>query len=215
LRRHRRLVLTDRFIPFLAAFVGLISLSGAVLVQLSADSRNQNVGTEIAALRTAVDELSKRAEGLAATDAELAAADDDGTVDAMLALQDRMNKLEEAWEKQPITTASAAGGSPLGGVSGPYAPAVGSEAAAIDPSWPTENCIPLGTRFMMSVGDSVDICQTPVVVKVSAITGDNVMVDGAGVINETAFKPIIGSNCTLLVFSADAEGFAEMRVSCN
>jgi hypothetical protein len=215
LRRHRRLVLTDRFIPFLAAFVGLISLGGAVIVQLSADSRNQKYAAEIASLRAAVDALSKRAEGLAETNAELAAADDDGTVDALLALQDRMTKLEAEWESQPMQTASSAAGALNAGASAPYSTAVGAEPAAVDPSWPTENCIPLGNRFMMSTGDSVTICETPVAIKVSAITGDNVMVDGSGVINETASKPIVGSNCQLMVYSADAEGFAEMRVSCN
>jgi hypothetical protein len=131
----------------------------------------------------------------------------------LLALQERMDKLEEDWKAQPVATAMAAAGAAE--ESAAYATAVGAEPAEVDPSWPTENCIPLGTRFMMSTGDSVTICRTPVVVKIAAITGDNVMVEGSGVINETASKPIVGSNCQLTVYSADTEGFAEMRVSCN
>ena len=39
MRRHRRMVLIDRVIPFLAAGVGLIALAGAVVVQLNAEAR--------------------------------------------------------------------------------------------------------------------------------------------------------------------------------
>ena len=84
----------------------------------------------------------------------------------------------------------------------------------VDPDWPTENCIPIGTRFMASVGDELPICQSPVVIVVNAVTDDNVLVEGTGLITETAFKTIPGSNCRLTVFSADAAGFTEMRVGC-
>ena len=72
----------------------------------------------------------------------------------------------------------------------------------------------MGTRFMASTGDEMAICQTPVKIRVSAITDDNVLIDGTGVITETAFKPLL-TNCMLTVFSADGAGFAEMRVSCQ
>ena len=206
MRRYRRLVLMDRIIPFLAAFVGLVALAGAVLVQANANARTQWVAEEMARLRGDVDALAARAEALAAADRELQAVGDDGTVEALRALQDRMNTLEAEWAARPVATASAGGA---------FSSSPDGAPAEIDPSWPTDDCIPIGTRFMASTGDELAICQSPVVVKVSAVTGDNVMVDGPGVINETASKPIPGSNCSLTVFSADAEGFAEMRVSCN
>jgi len=211
LRRNRRLVVTDRVIPFLAAFVGLVALGGAVLVQMSAEARTQRIAAEMAELRAAVDALGARADALAqAAPATSAPVSNDGTIEALLALQDRMNRLEEEWESQPPAAAAAV----VAG-SGPFSARAGDAPAVIDPSWPTDNCIPLGTRFMASSGEDIAICQTPVVISVLAITGDNVMVDGPGVINETASKPIPGSNCSLMVFTAEAEGFAEMRVSCN
>lgn len=210
MRRSRRLIVTDRLIPFLAAFVGLVALAGAVLVQLSSNARTERMATEIAELRAAVDRLAQSSEAAALAVVPPLPADD-GTAEALLALQDRMNRLEEAWENQPVAAATPV----VAGDSAPYSAAAGGAPAAIDPSWPTDNCIPLGTRFMASAGDELAICQSPVVVKVSAITADNVMVDGPGVINETGSKPIPGSNCSLMVFSAEAEGFAEMRVSCN
>ena len=210
MRRYRRMVLMDRAIPFLAAVVGLLALAGAVLVQTRVDNR-ADVATELVALRQSIDALQQRATELAETDAALAEADNDGTIDALLALQDRMQKLETAWEEQAAAPATAT----ASGEGGAYAPAIGNAPEAIDPSWPTTDCIPLGTRFMASTGDSIAICKTPVVVKVSAITADNVLTENAGVINETASQSIPGSNCSLMVFNAEAEGFAEMRVSCQ
>lgn len=204
MRSNRRLVLTDRLIPFLAAGVGLVALAGAVLVQLNVDARTQYVAAQMAELRTSIDQLTQQTQTLSAPV-------DDGTIDAMLALQDRMNRLEAAWDERQIATAEA----PAASTGGNVFSATAGGPTAIDPSWPTTDCIPMGTRFMASTGDEMAICQTPVKIKVSAITADNVMIDGTGVITETAFKPLLGTNCTLTVFSADVEGFAEMRVSCQ
>jgi hypothetical protein len=202
-RRHRRLVLMERFIPFLAAFVGLLALAGAIVVQSSADARSRAVLEEIASVRGEIEALrQQQATPAGPSDADIAEAN--GTVEALLALQDRMNTLETEWANRPEPTVAASAADS----SAPF-------AGEIDPSWPTEDCIPLGTRFMASVGDEMKICQSPVVIKVSAITGDSVLTENAGVVNETASAIITGSNCRLQVFTAEAEGFAEMRVSCN
>jgi hypothetical protein len=220
-QRHRRLVLTDRLIPFLAAFVGLIALGGAVMVQVNADARTQRMAEEMAELRQSIDELGERqAQSATATPAQVidqrtldAASETAEALQALEELQARLAKLEEEVASAP---AVAAAGPQLPGTpaSGSFAVRSDDATGAIDPSWPTENCIPLGTRFMASVGDELAICESPVVIRVRAITGDNVMMDDIGLITETAFKPIPGSNCQLTVFTADAEGFAEMRVSC-
>jgi hypothetical protein len=203
----------NRAIPFLAAVVGLIALAGAVTVQLSADARTRQVTEELVKVQAALDALNQRADQIAAVSSQPAEPVDDGTIDAMLALQDRMNKLEEEWNERPLTTASTT--TPSGSGNGAFSTTIGGPPAEIDPSWPTTDCIPMGTRFMASVGDEMAICKTPVKVHISAITGDNVMIEGTGVITETAFKSIPGSNCQLTVFSADDAGFAEMRVACQ
>jgi hypothetical protein len=196
----------DRVIPFLAALVGLLALAGAVFVQASATTRNQLVREEIAAVRDDIERLAARVAANSGSDATAAA--DSGMIDAMLALQDRMNALEAAWADRPQPDPARDGME-----EGEFASADGS--TAIDAEWPTDDCIPIGTRFMASVGDELAICRSPVVVAVSAVTDDNVLVEDTGLITETAFKTIPGSNCRLTVFSADAAGFAEMRVSCN
>jgi hypothetical protein len=200
MRRYRRLVLIDRLIPFLAAIVGLVALAGAVLVQLNADAKTDAVTAAMADLRGSVDALQKRSD-------DLAAAEDDGTVAGLLALQDRMNKLEGEW-----TTQQAAAPAALA------PPAVGTEAtttAEIDPNLPTTDCIPLGTRFMVTPGESYPICQSTAVVKTGMITADTVTIDGIGPVVETGFGNITGTSCTVMVFSADEAGFAEMRVTCT
>lgn len=200
MRRYRRMVLMDRIVPFLAALVGLIALAGAVVVELNAQQRAEAVSQELARIRLAMDLLSQRAE-------TLASAADDGTADGLLALQDRMNTLEQEWsDRQAAVPTTAAPGL--------VAPATAEARAAIDPNLPTEDCIPLGTRFMAMTGESYKICQSSAVVRVSGITGDSVVVEGAGVVAETGFANLAGTTCTLMVFSADIEGFAEMRVNC-
>ena len=73
----------------------------------------------------------------------------------------------------------------------------------------------LGTSFMVTPNETYPLCQSKQQVKVGMITNDTVDVAGAGTIVETGFGALAGSNCTVMVFSADAAGFAEMRVSCT
>jgi hypothetical protein len=174
-------------------------------VQLNSNARSEAVMAEIVSIRA---ELTALTEQLATIPArEEAAEDDSGVIEAMLALQERMNTLETEWAERPAPAAAAAPGT------AGYSSTDGE--ASVNPDWPTENCIPIGTRFMASVGDELAICESPVVVKLSAVTDDNVMVENTGLITETAFKTIPGSNCQLSVIAADGEGFAELRVSCN
>jgi len=207
MRRYRRLVLIDRVVPFLAAFVGLIALAGAVTAQMSSEARTAAVAAQIAEVKASIDQMSQQTATLPA------GGTDDGTAAGLLALQDRMNKLEAGWQAQKELSAAL-----------PAAPAGASDAAptdqpakaaAIDPNLPTTDCIPLGTRFMVTPNETYPLCQSKQQVKVGMITNDTVDVVGAGTIVETGFGALAGSTCTIMVFSADAAGFAEMRVSCT
>ena len=199
MRRHRRMVLIDRVIPFLAAGVGLIALAGAVLVQLNADARSRALTSQIAELRDMVEQVSVRTESLATSG-------DDGTAAGLLALQDRMVGLEE----QVAAAVASAAATPAAELGQPS-----TAVAEINPNLPTSDCIPLGTRFVALPDESYPLCQSDTVLKVGSITGDSVVVEGAGLIVETGFGKIVGTECTVMVFSADLEGFAEMRVNCS
>lgn len=186
----------DRAIPFLAGLVGLIALAGAVLVQVVGDARHTGLVQEVATLRSELAALAAREVPAAAAPAEEAS--EDTLAATVLALQQQVARLETELAQRP-----------------PVAETTGTvTGAAPDPSLPVEDCIPVGTRFMASVGDQFAICQTTVVVRVSAITDDNVMADDIGLVTETAFRAVPGTNCSLAVLQADGMGFAEMRVSC-
>ncbi|MHB1110375.1 MAG: hypothetical protein ACYCZU_08690 [Devosia sp.] len=208
MRRYRRMVLMDRVVPFLAALVGLIALAGAVIVELNAQQRAERVSQELARIRLTIDQLTQQTETLAGMA-------DDGSAEGLLALQDRINTLEAEWGNRQATAPNGAAPALDGAADASETATAEGAPAAIDPNLPTEDCIPLGTRFMAVTGESYAICQSPAVIRVNGITGDNVVVEGAGVIPETGFANLAGTNCTLMVFSADIEGFAEMRVNCQ
>jgi hypothetical protein len=213
MQRLRRLSLIERTVPYLAALVGLVGLAAAVVAELDATARTRDASVSSGALQAAIDSVGQRADRLAATA-------DDGTVEALLALQTRIAKLETdaraAAAAAPVMAEAPAEAAPIepAGVADLTAPAEPA-AKPIDPKLPTTDCIPLGTRFMATPNESYPICQSKTVVKVGAIGADSVSVQGAGEIVETGFATIVGSKCTVMVFSADLEGFAEMRVTCS
>lgn len=200
MRRYRRLVMIDRVIPFLAALVGLLALAGAMLVQMNADSKTRAVAEALSELRVAVDTL---AAGPVAAAAEPV---DDGSAAALLALQDRIDELETAWTAQQAAAVATTLPAPL---------EVETAAVEIDPNLPTTDCIPLGTRFMVIPNETFPICQSTVELKTGMITDDTVSFEQAGQVVETGFGAIAGSSCTVMVFSADSAGFAEVRVTCT
>jgi hypothetical protein len=198
MRRYRRLVLIDRVIPFLAALVGLVALAGAVVVQVNADAKVRATAGAVAELRAAVEALAGVTPEVNSQPA------DDGTAEALLALQDRMIAMETAWAEQTAALAAT-----------PAVPAEATAAAEIDPSLPTTDCIPLGTRFMVIPNDTFPLCQSRAVLRTGIITDDTVSFQGVGTVVETGFGAIPETSCTVMVFSADSAGFAEVRVTCT
>ncbi|WP_417307714.1 hypothetical protein [Devosia sp.] len=199
MRRNRRLVLIDRIIPFLAAFVGLIALAGAIIVQMNADAGRQAVMVELGRVQAELDTVAEQLESLSIP------AEDDGTAEALLALQTRINALESA---QATAEADAAAAE----TQAVETADVGQQG---DADGPTTDCIPLGTRFMAIPNETYPLCRMTTALRVGAITGDTVDVGGSGTIVENSFGTLAGTKCTIMVFSADAEGFAELRVTCT
>ena len=211
----------DRLIALLAALVGLIALGGALLVHNSATAVTQRQATEIAQLKASLSLLTQDRDSApkAAPSAPASAPGDDGTAEALLALQNRIVTLEQTTASQAAeleaarAVLSAAPSTPTTVVADTQ-PASSDAPAALSPDGPTTDCIPLGTRFMAQAGDSFPICKTRVVVDVSAITDGSAIVGGAGAVAAGGFANLPTQGCTIMVFSADTSGFAEMRVSC-
>jgi hypothetical protein len=205
----------DRVLSILALLVGVGAIGVALFVQIDTKRRVDAGAAEIAALHAAVADATESADAAlralspegerAPEPAVMTEPDEQSTAAAILALQLRMAALEEAMEAAP--------------------PAAGAEAASANPenaeapvtgmTGPTDDCIPAGTRFMAQTGDSYPICETPVVINVTSVTADMVQVEGLPTAVEAMAIAIPETPCTLMVFSADVEGFAEMRVACQ
>ena len=216
----------DRLIALLAALVGLIALGGALLVHNSATAVMQRQASEIAELR----ELRKDAVPVAipAPVASVPArpVDDARTAETVATLETRVAALEKLSNTQAIELAAARAAldaradltidpAPVTEVATAEPPPSSATPAAYSEDGPTTDCIPLGTRFMAQSGDSFAICKTEVVVEVSSVTEGTALVTGAGPIAAGGFGNLAVQGCTLMVFTADISGFAEMRVSCT
>ncbi len=211
----------DRLIALLAALVGLVALGGALLVHNSATATMERQASEIAALKQA---LQSGAPPLAQTSAPPPAASDAGTAETIAALEGRIAALEQTTSQQASELAAARAAlearpdqlasGPLTEVAVAEQLASSDRPAAYAEDGPTSDCIPLGTRFMSQPGDSFPICKTSVVIKVSAVSEGSAIVEGAGPVAAGGFANLPVQGCTVMVFTADAAGFAEMRVSC-
>jgi hypothetical protein len=219
----------DRVISLLAALVGLIALGGAILVHTNADVQRREMATEIAQLKTLIALTSGQPQPsiapIVATAPPASAPPDDGVADALLALQDRIATLEQTTRDQSAQLEAArAQISAMPSSAGPVTQVAtatpetaapgGATPAAVVADGPTKDCIPLGTRFMASAGDSFPICKTKVVVKVASVDDGLATINGAGDVAAGSIGQL-AKGCTISVFSADTSGYAEMRVTCQ
>jgi hypothetical protein len=214
----------DRLIALLAALVGLIALGGALLVHNSATAVMQRQAVEIAALRDSM-QSAPAAGGTPVQEASSSTAEPDATTTETVAnLERRLAALEQISSTQAIELAAAravlearsgvAETSPVTDVAATVPPPSSATPAAYAEDGPTDDCIPLGTRFMAQSGDRFAICKTTAVVSVSAVSEGSAIVEGAGPVAAGGFANMATQGCTIMVFTADSAGFAEMRVSC-
>ena len=214
----------DRLIALLAALVGLIALGGALLVHNSATATMQRQATEIAALQDALKSAPASAPPAEQSVPATTVVPDSKTADTVAALERRVASLEQTANTQAIELAAARAAldaraalpaaSPVTEVAATEPPPSSANPAAFSPDGPTTDCIPLGTRFMAQSGDSFPICKTTAVVSVSAVSEGSAIVEGAGAVAAGGFANLGVQGCTIMVFTADVSGFAEMRVSC-
>ncbi len=194
----------DRIISLLAALVGLIALAGAVMVEVHGQSERQALATELAAVRAELAQLGTRPTPTSAPVTQA----DPGYADALLALQSRIVTLEQAAKSGDLTTEVANTAPPPPEASVP----TGAGSTAAD--GPTEDCIPLGTRFMGETGQTYPMCRSTTVITVADVTDGTAIIEGAGPIVAGGFGKLGFDGCTIMVFSA-LSGFAEMRVTCE
>jgi hypothetical protein len=220
--------LMDRLIALLAALVGLIALGGALLVHNSATATMERQAAEIAGLKGALNGVlsASPADQAAPSPASAApVATDTPAAETIAALERRIAALEKTSSTQAIELAAAraaldaraglAPSAPVTEVATVEQPDSSATPAAYSADGPTTDCIPLGTRFMAQSGDSFPICKTSAVVNVTAVSEGSAIVEGAGAVTAGGFAALPVQGCTVMVFTADASGFAELRVSCT
>ena len=215
----------DRLIALLAALVGLIALGGALLVHNSATATMQRQATEIAALKESLKGAAPApAPVQTAASASVSTEPDTKTAETIAALESRIASLEKTSSTQAIELAAAraaldarvdVSSAPATEVAAAEQPDSSATPAAFSADGPTTDCIPLGTRFMAQSGDSFPICKTSAVVNVAGVSEGTAIVEGAGAVAAGGFANLPVQGCTVMVFTADAAGFAEMRVSCT
>lgn len=217
----------DRLIALLAALVGLIALGGALLVHNSATATMQRQATEIAALQDALKSAPAGTSLPVQSTPAPTVVPDARTAETVADLERRIASLEQTTSAQATELAAAratldaqadimsSAPAPAIEVAEAEQPKSSATPAAFSADGPTTDCIPLGTRFMAQSGDSFPICKTSAVVKVSAVSEGSAIVEGAGAVTAGGFANLPVQGCTVMVFTADAAGFAEMRVSCT
>jgi len=213
MHRYRRLLVIDRLIPFLAALVALVAMAGMITVELNSRAARAELSSQLADLKAALE------QGAPTTTSASAEGSSSEITAQISALADRIAGIEGKVMTLE-TTAETASAAPAGlAIPDTVAAAGGddtaaTETAAIDPSLPTTDCIPLGTRFIVTPGETYPLCQSKSVIQVGNITAESVEVQGAGAIVKTGFATLVGTKCTVMVFSADPAGFGELRVTC-
>lgn len=180
------------FVGLLA--VGAIAASAWVYTQTQRDIRQ--VASEIAQIKLSL-ELFGRQNAAAGTGADAEALQD---------LQNRLAILEQSWR-------SAATPPPAATTTLPEIP----DQPANQTAGPMTDCIPTGTRFLVTAGDVYPVCGTQGVVEVISVGASEVTFgDGTAIaLGGSAILP--GTNCTVAVLTANADdlsGYSELRVNC-
>jgi hypothetical protein len=195
--------LGEILVLYLSALLAMLAVGLTLYLEMQRRDRDDLIARELLSLREAVEALEAQpaAPPADAGPQPLDFPTNDGTIDAILALQARINALEQAAQNAQASSLPTP------------SPITTSRTQLLDE--PTTDCIPIETRFVALTGEPYPICRTPEVIKLTNITADSVTTDNGANVVEGGFTRLAFGNCTLLVISADVEGFAEMRVTCS
>lgn len=136
---------------------------------------------------------------------------------ALEALADRIVVLETLATAPPVPPAPVSVAAPVLTDPAILFPADPVPAMAAAPDASPADCMPTGTRFLVSAGDAYPICGTPGLVSVASVGDISVsFVEGSPIlVGGSAIVP--GTTCIVAVLSANADGmtgFGELRVTC-
>lgn len=178
----------DTALSITLGFVGVAALAAAAWVY--ADTRREigRLRTDIAQIRLSL-ELFGRQQGTTPAPAPAAPPD-------LADIIERLDILEQTWRSAPAPVAAP--------------PATAAPAAG------DGDCLPTGTRFLVTSGDVYPVCGVGAEVAVAAVDDGFITLADSTVIARGGTFPLAGTACMLSVVSAGPElgGYAEIRVTC-
>lgn len=187
-KRPRRLP-RGTLLSFVVGLVGIAALATSAWVYSQTQRDLMRLSTDIAQFRLSL-ELYGRQQGTpSGTDAA-----------SLQDLANRLAILEQNW-RSPAPAALP---------ELPTAPTAAAPANAGD-------CLPTGTRFLVTAGDSYPICGVAGTVEIGAVDNGYLSLRDGTVIAAGGTIGLPGSACMIGVVSAgenDMTGFAEIRVTC-
>lgn len=187
--------LLPRLLVFAVGLVAVAAIAASAWVYAETQRQMVQMATDIAQIRVSL-ELYGRQAGT--TPAPVAAAEEDGR---LLDLSNRLAILEESWRSQ-------------GASATPASPVAAPEAAAAAEGG---DCVPAGTRFLVSSGDSYAICGSDAVIEVSQVESSHVSLSNGTIIPAGGTALLTGTSCSVAVMASGPEGltgYADIRVSC-
>ena len=197
--RRRRRIGGQQLLSFVAGLVAVGAIAASAWIYTDTQRDIRRVSTEMAQIRLSL-ELFNQQRPSAAPAVEAPASD------ALLDLSNRLAILEESWRAK--SAAAPAPGT---------LPALPAQAATPQTTASGDDCMPPGTRFLVTGGDNYPVCGNGAEVNVSAVEAGYVaLVDGTTIPNG-GNALLRGTKCMVAVVSSGADGmtgYAELRVTC-
>lgn len=197
-RPARRLPWTN-ILSFVVGLVGVAALGATAWVYTETQREIVRVSTDIAQIRLSLELYGQRATGAAPTAS---------SADGLLDLSNRLAILEQSW--RGAAPANPAPASALPALPGETVPATGAVATGGD-------CLPTGTRFMVSAGDNYAVCGTTGSVAIAGVDDGFITLGDGTVIAQGGTVGLPGTQCMVGLMPSDGggiSGFAEIRVTC-
>lgn len=185
-------------LSLVVAAIALVSLAASAWIYAETQREIRRVSTDIAQIRLSL-ELFGQQQQAAGGDT---AASDDGQLQA---LANRLALLEANQATAAATPAPTS------------LPALPAEAAGAGAVAGGDDCLPVGTRFMMAAGDSYPVCGTTSTVGIAAVDNGYVTLADGTIVAQGGTISLPESRCMLGVLPSEGDGlsgFAEVRVSC-
>lgn len=195
-----------RLLSVVSVLLGLLGLAAAYLVWTDYQGELRRISSELAQMKVSVQLLAQRPVATEPGTAEPAPVED-ADAKAIEDLTTRIAALEEA-AKAPAMASTAPASADDTTVLAALPPAE-SEAA------PEEgDCIPQGTRFVLTPGDGFKVCGATASLTLQEVGEGIAEIAGVGPLTQGTTGKLNGSSCSVALLSTMVDGFAEVRVSC-